>query len=181
MKLNNFENYLMDNLDKKVGLKPYSCGSWRGVYSEPCIYVKKSKVSTLREWIPFCKKLKNETFYGYKGGEFNYCGEEYLHIEESQRDYGRDDDLWEIFFAPIQKTMWKKLLVREPDSEEKKQGYTFMWEGEIPEIGEEVLVSDGKSIWTDTWVEFDIGVGFEQTDYDSECWWMNFPLLPESV
>ena len=73
---------------------------------------------------------------------------------------------------------WKKLEKRAAEPEEQAQGYMFMWDSEVPELFEEVLVSDGKSVWTDTWVEFDLGVGFEQTDYDSDIWWMPFPPLP---
>ena len=178
MKLDNFENYLRENPDKEVPLYPHACGSWRGVYSEPCIFVKKGETSILKDWLPFCERLKTETFEGYKGGEYKYSGDEYLHLEENWGNYGGDDNLWEVFFTPVQKPLWKKLSTREADPEEVAQGYTFMWDGETPELGEEVLVSDGKTIWTDTWIEFDIGIGFEQTDYDSDCWWMPFPALP---
>lgn len=78
---------------------------------------------------------------------------------------------------------WKKLETREADVEEQAEGYDFMWDGETPELFEEFLVSDGKSVWTDTWTEFAIGggaigQGFEYADMDGDCWWMPFPQPP---
>lgn len=52
-----------------------------------------------------------------------------------------------------------------------------MYDGAIPDIDEECIVSDGKYISRDTWVEYEIGVGFEDTD--APCWWMPLPELPE--
>ena len=71
---------------------------------------------------------------------------------------------------------WNRLTVKPLNKSEIEDGYTFMWSGPTPEIGEEVLVTDGKNVWTETWMEFDIGVGFEYTDYS--CWWMSFPKPP---
>lgn len=71
---------------------------------------------------------------------------------------------------------WNRLTTRRPTKEEAANGYTFIWCGQTPEIGEEVLVTDGKSVWVETWMEFDTGVGFEYTACN--CWWMPFPKLP---
>lgn len=55
-----------------------------------------------------------------------------------------------------------------------------MWVGPTPELDEEVLVTiplpSGKFIdtYTDTWIEFDNGVGFENTDNDV-IYWMELP------
>lgn len=178
MKLDNFENYLRENPDKEVPLYPHACGSWRGVYSEPCIFVKKGVASTLEDWLPFCEMLKTETFEGYKGGEYEYSGDEYLHLEEDWGDYGGDDSLWEVFFTPVQKPLWKKLTKRGADSGEMLQGVLFVWEGETLKPGEEVLVSDGKSVWIDVWAKLDTEFGFTQTESCRDCWWMPFPALP---
>lgn len=71
---------------------------------------------------------------------------------------------------------WNRLTTRKPTKEETANGYTFIWCGQTPEIGEEVLVTDGESVWVETWMEFDTGVGFEYTAYN--CWWMPFPKPP---
>lgn len=76
------------------------------------------------------------------------------------------------------KSLMEKAVHKEKQILKKSLRVTHLCDGETPELGEEILVSDGKNIWTDTWVEFDIGIGFEQTDYDSDCWWMPFPALP---
>ena len=75
-------NTCKDNPELEVGLKPYDCGSWRGVYAEAAIFVEDGP-STLNEWIPFLEKLldENEEFEGYKGGEFSYYEDTSLHIE----------------------------------------------------------------------------------------------------
>ena len=78
---------------------------------------------------------------------------------------------------------WNKLTVRELTKEEQEEYgdlYNFMWEGHTPDIGEEVLVtyplSSGKFVDTriDTWIEFDNGEGFENTDNDV-IYWMELP------
>lgn len=74
---------------------------------------------------------------------------------------------------------WHKIYKRELTEEEKEMYgnlYSFMWEGNTPNIGEEVLVtfplssggySDTK---VDNWIEYDIFVGFEGTDADVIYW-----------
>lgn len=78
---------------------------------------------------------------------------------------------------------WHKLYLRKMTEEEKEfyQGdYDEIWDGELPNLGEEVLVtvplSSGKFIETyvDTWLEFDGGVGFDYTDNDV-IYWMQIP------
>jgi len=76
---------------------------------------------------------------------------------------------------------WNKLTVVELTKEEQEEyGYETLWYGPIPELDEEVLVTipltDGKFIETyvDTWIEFDNGVGFENTDNDV-IYWMELP------
>ena len=71
---------------------------------------------------------------------------------------------------------WNRLTTRRPTKEEAANSYTFIWCGQAPEIGEEVLVTNGESVWVETWTEFDTGVGFEYTAYN--CWWMPFPKPP---
>ena len=78
---------------------------------------------------------------------------------------------------------WNKLTVRELTKEEQEEYgdlYNFMWEGPAPDIGEEVLVafplSSGRYSNTrlDTWIEYDVGVGFENTENDV-IYWMELP------
>ena len=61
---------------------------------------------------------------------------------------------------------WNRLTTRKPTKEEAANGYTFIWCVQTPEIGEEVLVTDGENVWVETWMEFDTGVGFEYTAYN---------------
>lgn len=76
---------------------------------------------------------------------------------------------------------WNKLTVRELTKEEQeKYGYETLWSGPIPELDAEVLVtfplSSGKFVdtYVDTWLEFEIGVGFENTENDV-IYWMEIP------
>lgn len=76
---------------------------------------------------------------------------------------------------------WNKLEVRELTKEEQEEyGYKSMWDGLMPELDEEVLVTYpiGHGRYTptdiDTWIEFDNGVGFENTDNDV-IYWMEKP------
>ena len=76
----------------------------------------------------------------------------------------------------MEQNKWNRLTTRKPTKEEAANGYNFIWCGQTPDVDEEVLVTDGNSVWVETWMEFDTGVGFEYTAYN--CWWMPFPELP---
>ena len=76
---------------------------------------------------------------------------------------------------------WNKLTVRELTKEEQEEyGYETLWDGPLPELDEEVLVtyplSSGKFVDTriDTWIEIGDGEGFENTDNDV-IYWMEIP------
>ena len=80
-------------------------------------------------------------------------------------------------------TDWKKITLRPLTSEEKKEygdEIEFMWDGKIPELDEEVLVytSESEEVYTDIWVDFNDGIGFENT-CSSVIYWMSFPKPPE--
>ena len=47
---------------------------------------------------------------------------------------------------------WIPFVLMEPTAEEKESNpeICFALEGEVPEDGQEILVSDGKDVWTDT-------------------------------
>lgn len=76
---------------------------------------------------------------------------------------------------------WNKLELRElPIEEQDGDNYKTAWYGPIPELDEEVLVtyplSSGIFVDTfiDTWVDFEVGVGFENTENDV-IYWMELP------
>ena len=83
----------------------------------------------------------------------------------------------------MKNTDWKKITQRPLTSEEKKEygdEIEFMWDGKIPELDEEVLVytSESEEVYTDIWVDFNDGIGFENT-CSSVIDWMSFPKPPE--
>lgn len=83
----------------------------------------------------------------------------------------------------MKNTDWKKITQRPLTSEEKKEygdEIEFMWDGKTPELDEEVLVYTSKSeeVYTDIWVDFNDGIGFENT-CSSVIYWMSFPKPPE--
>jgi len=78
---------------------------------------------------------------------------------------------------------WHKIYLRKMTEEEKKfyQGdFDEIWDGTLPDIDEEVLVTyplpSGEFVVTykDTWLDFEIGLGFENTDNDV-IYWMKIP------
>ena len=80
---------------------------------------------------------------------------------------------------------WYKLTTR-PVEDEEKEFYpdcSFIWDGVTPEINEVVLVSysDNTDVWIDTWVEFDVGTGFYDTEIElgEIIYWMEIPKIDE--
>ncbi len=78
---------------------------------------------------------------------------------------------------------WHKVYLRKMTEEEVEiygDKYDFMWDGTLPDIGEEVLVtyplSSGEFVNTrkDTWIEIGDEVGFEYTDNDV-IYWIQIP------
>lgn len=78
---------------------------------------------------------------------------------------------------------WHKLTTRKMTEDEVEcygDKYDLMWDGTLPDIDEEVLVtyplSSGEFVDTykDTWLDFEIGLGFENTDNDV-IYWMKIP------
>ncbi|KXU00777.1 hypothetical protein SORDD30_00159 [Streptococcus oralis] len=79
----------------------------------------------------------------------------------------------------MKNTDWKKITQRPLTSEEKKEygdEVEFMWDGKTPELDEEVLVytSESEEVYTDIWVDFNDGIGFENT-CSNVIYWMSFP------
>ena len=81
----------------------------------------------------------------------------------------------------MDKVQWNKLVARELTDEEKEffgDKVTRIWEGVTPEIDEEVLVYTPKSgVTTDTWVDYEDGVGFENFE-EEVIYWTSFPEPP---
>ena len=78
---------------------------------------------------------------------------------------------------------WHKVYLRKMTEEEKefyKGDSEEIWDGTLPDIDEEVLItyplSSGEFIdtYVDTWVEIGDELGFENTDNDV-IYWMEFP------
>lgn len=78
---------------------------------------------------------------------------------------------------------WHKVYLRTMTEEEKEfyQGDSDeIWDGDIPEIGQKVLVTYPltcgwcPSVDIDTWEEIDDGLGFENTENDV-IYWMELP------
>ena len=78
---------------------------------------------------------------------------------------------------------WNKLTTRKMAEDEVEfygDKYDFMWDGTLPDIDEEVLVtyplSSGEFMdtYVDTWVEIGDELGFENTDNDV-IYWMEIP------
>ena len=78
---------------------------------------------------------------------------------------------------------WHKVYLRKMTDEEVEfygDKYYFMWDGTLPDIDEEVLVtyplSSGEFVdtYVDTWVEIDDELGFENTENDV-IYWLQIP------
>ena len=106
---------------------------------------------------------------------------------------GKIENFWKTYEQTLQinnseernmkHTDWKKITQRPLTSEEKKEygdEIEFMWDGKTPELDEEVLVYTSKSeeVYTDIWVDFNDGIGFENT-CSNVIYWMSFPKPPE--
>ena len=54
--------------------------SWRGIYAEPCCSLL-TKQTTKQENLDMLRRLTNEVFYGYKGGEYTYTFDDRINFE----------------------------------------------------------------------------------------------------
>lgn len=81
----------------------------------------------------------------------------------------------------MNKAEWNKLVARELTDEEKEffgNKASSIWEGVTPELNEEVLVYTPQAgVTTDTWVDYEEGVGFENHD-EELIYWTSFPEPP---
>lgn len=60
--------------------------SWRGFYVEPCCEISISKTSKQHN-LDMLKRLTNEIFIGWKGGEFTYTFDDEIHFENGEGSY----------------------------------------------------------------------------------------------
>jgi hypothetical protein len=60
--------------------------SWRGVYAEVAFAIYKES-STREEVLEYIEIAYNETFSGYKGGEYKYYDYTDIHFEESTKNW----------------------------------------------------------------------------------------------
>lgn len=71
---------------------------------------------------------------------------------------------------------WNKLIIREPTEEERmrcgRRGHFFVVEN-LPELGEEVLVTNGKEVWIDSFGESErLYLSFTERKVDEVTAWM---------
>ena len=60
--------------------------SWRGSYNEPCCEI--SICETYKQYnLDMLRRLVNEVFIGYKGGEFTYTFDDVIHFECEEGSY----------------------------------------------------------------------------------------------
>ena len=73
---------------------------------------------------------------------------------------------------------WLKELVNKADSFEwipfeMENGFHYC---PIPDVDEEILVTDGKHVWQDTWIEYDDGYALDSNyELDEVLAWMPLP------
>lgn len=71
---------------------------------------------------------------------------------------------------------WNELIIREPTEEERmrcgRRGRFFIVEN-LPELGEEVLVTNGKEVWIDSFTENErLCLSFTERKVDEVTAWM---------
>ena len=60
--------------------------SWRGIYAEPCCSLS-TKQTTKQENLNMLRRLTNEVFRGYKGGEYTYTFDDWINFECDCSEY----------------------------------------------------------------------------------------------
>lgn len=85
-----FREFCQKHGDLTLDYKPVDCGSWRGIYAEPCIFVEQVE-GTLSEFIPYLDRLvSGEAFWGYKGGQYTYDDSDDINVEGDPSSYYGD-------------------------------------------------------------------------------------------
>lgn len=60
--------------------------SWRGIYKEPCCSLSTER-TTKQENLDMLRRLINEVFCGYKGGEYTYTFDDFINFECDESAY----------------------------------------------------------------------------------------------
>lgn len=66
--------------------------SWRGSYNEPACSLS-IYPTTKSENLKMISRLYNETFIGWKGGNYEYCQTDEIHFESDDGSYSNGDYL----------------------------------------------------------------------------------------
>ena len=76
---------------------------------------------------------------------------------------------------------WIKFEARKPDEEEKKEhpDADFMIIGNTPDDDQEILASDGKYVWQDTFCNDEQGCYLDNSGDLLGLWWMPLPEPPK--
>lgn len=77
--------------------------------------------------------------------------------------------------------IWTKITLREATEEEKREyGYaTEFYDCKLPNLEEEVLLTNGIDVWTDRWdIPDNEEAGFDDTVDIEGLYWISFPELP---
>lgn len=72
-------------------------------------------------------------------------------------------------------------VVSRPSTKDELEVYEceYTWDGAIPEEDEDVIVSDGKNVWIDTWIYYDAySCGFDNASSLEEFYWASIPKPP---
>ena len=60
--------------------------SWRGIFAEPCCSLS-TEQTTKQENLDMLRRLTNEYFYGYEGGDYTYTFDNRIHFELDCSEY----------------------------------------------------------------------------------------------
>lgn len=102
-------------------------------------------------------------------------------IEELQQLTNAQLDIIKQYQAYLDKTRWIKFVLRPLTEEEQREhpDWCYILDCHTPDDGQEILVSDGRYVWTDTFYQdgdqcyLDGGAELES------CWWQPMPKPPK--
>ena len=78
--------------------------SWRGVYSEPCLFLGENRDSKdLLKELYFL--MSGNAYEGYKGGRYIYSSYDELNVESGRRDWSGDGYVESVYFNSYEKVI----------------------------------------------------------------------------
>lgn len=83
MTIQDLYNIIKSYKDNKMPFCIKDVWSWRGIYDQPCCYVT-IEMTTKKHNFKMLDDLLNDTFYGWKGGEYKYNLSSLLHFESDE-------------------------------------------------------------------------------------------------